>query len=63
VRPLALVGDVPSPLDPPPGCRFESRCPMAMDVCRQVDPVLTEVEPEHWVACHLYPVSLPFPRG
>ena len=55
VRPPALAGDVPSPLDPPIGCRFASRCPMVMDVCRQVDPVLTEVEPEHWAACHLYP--------
>lgn len=57
VRPPALAGDVPSPLNPRPGCRFASRCPMVMDVCRQVDPVLTEVEPEHWVACHLYPGS------
>ncbi|HSB68334.1 MAG TPA: oligopeptide/dipeptide ABC transporter ATP-binding protein [Candidatus Methylomirabilis sp.] len=55
VRPLLLQGDVPSPLDPPPRCRFESRCPSAMDICRQVDPDLTQVEPEHWVACHLYP--------
>ncbi len=55
-RPPALIGDVPNPLEPLPGCRFESRCPMAMDICRQVDPVLTEVEPEHWVACHLYPI-------
>jgi oligopeptide/dipeptide ABC transporter ATP-binding protein len=57
VRPPALAGDVPNPLEPPTGCRFESRCPMAMNLCRQVDPVLTEVEPEHWVACHLYPRS------
>ena len=55
VRPPALAGDVPSPLDPPIGCRFASRCPRVMDVCRQVDPVLIEVEPEHWAACHLYP--------
>ncbi len=55
-RSPALIGDVPNPLGPPPGCRFESRCPMAMDICRKVDPVLTEVEPEHWAACHLYPI-------
>ena len=54
-RPPALTGDVPSPVDPPVGCRFATRCPMAMEVCRQADPVLTEVDPEHWVACHLYP--------
>ena len=56
LRPPALAGDIPSPVDPPSGCRFASRCPMTMDVCRQVDPLLTEVEPEHWVACHLYPM-------
>ena len=57
LRPPALAGDVPSPVDPPTGCRFASRCPKAMTVCRNVDPVFTEIEPEHWVACHLYPVS------
>ena len=57
LRPPALAGDVPSPVDPPTGCRFASRCPRAMTVCRNVDPVFTEIEPEHWVACHLYPVS------
>ena len=56
LRPPALAGDVPSPVDPPIGCRFASRCPKAMTVCRNVDPVFTEIEPEHWVACHLYPV-------
>jgi len=55
VRAPALAGDVPSPLDMPPGCRFASRCPKVMAVCRDVDPVLSELEPEHWVACHLYP--------
>ena len=57
LRPPALAGDVPSPVDPPTGCRFASRCPRAMTVCRNVDPVFTEIEPEHWVACHLHPVS------
>jgi oligopeptide transport system ATP-binding protein len=56
-RPAALAGDVPSPVDPPVGCRFASRCPKVMDVCRQADPVFAAVEPEHWVACHLYPRS------
>jgi oligopeptide/dipeptide ABC transporter ATP-binding protein len=55
VRPLVLVGDVPSPIDPPLRCRFESRCPHRMEICRRVDPPLVEVEPERWVACHLYP--------
>jgi oligopeptide/dipeptide ABC transporter ATP-binding protein len=59
VRPPTLAGDVPSPLDPPAGCRFASRCPMTMKVCRQVDPVLTQIGPEHWVACHLYPSTAP----
>ena len=59
LRPPALLGDVPSPVDPPPGCRFASRCPKVMAVCRQADPVLAEAGPEHWVACHLYPQSSP----
>jgi oligopeptide/dipeptide ABC transporter ATP-binding protein len=55
VRPPALPGDVPSPLDPAPGCPFASRCPRVMDDCLRVNPQFTAVEPEHWVACHLYP--------
>jgi oligopeptide transport system ATP-binding protein len=49
-----LTGEVPSALNPPPGCRFNTRCPMAMDVCRQVDPALTELGSGRSVACHLH---------
>jgi oligopeptide transport system ATP-binding protein len=53
---LVLEGDVPSPANPPPGCHFCTRCPAVMDVCKSVEPPLREVEPRHWVACHLYQV-------
>jgi oligopeptide/dipeptide ABC transporter ATP-binding protein len=55
----ALSGDVPSAIDPPAGCRFASRCPMAMPVCRDIDPLLAEATGGHWVACHLFPQSTP----
>ena len=48
-----LEGDVPSPMNPPPGCRFHPRCPIAVEHCSQVDPEWREVAPNHWVACHL----------
>ena len=51
---LELEGDIPSPIDPPPGCRFAGRCRMACDRCRQESPALRELEPGHFVACHLY---------
>jgi oligopeptide transport system ATP-binding protein len=51
---LNLVGEVPSPIDPPPGCRFASRCPEAMEVCKKEDPVLKEVSDGHFVACFLH---------
>jgi oligopeptide/dipeptide ABC transporter ATP-binding protein len=47
-----LRGDVPSPIAPPPGCRFHTRCPYAEDVCSSQEPGLHEVRPDHFVACH-----------
>ncbi len=48
-----LEGEVPSPIDPPPGCRFHSRCPYAADRCAREAPVLREIAPGHSVACHI----------
>ncbi len=50
---MILPGDVPSPLNPPKGCRFHPRCPFAMEVCSQREPPLVEVKPDHWAACWL----------
>jgi oligopeptide/dipeptide ABC transporter ATP-binding protein len=50
---IVLQGDVPSPVKPPPGCHFHTRCPYAIDRCRVEDPKLREVKPGQLVACHL----------
>jgi oligopeptide transport system ATP-binding protein len=51
---VILTGDIPSPTNPPQGCVFHTRCPYAMDVCKQVRPPFRDVGNSHQVACHLY---------
>ncbi len=50
---IILAGDVPSPANPPPGCRFHTRCPLAREICSKEEPPLTDRGNEHFVACHV----------
>ncbi len=54
---IILTGDVPSPINPPSGCHFHTRCPYAMEVCKQIEPQFVDQGGGHYVACHLYPNS------
>jgi len=51
---ILLQGEVPSPVEPPPGCRFHTRCPRVMKICNREPPTLRQLEENHFVACHLY---------
>ena len=62
-----LEGEIPSPINPPKGCKFSTRCPYVMPICQQEIPILKEVETDHYVACHLVdqklekgPIQLPY---
>jgi len=52
MKPVVLRGEIPNPANPPPGCRFHTRCPYVEDICKTDQPAWQEIEPEHFVACH-----------
>jgi oligopeptide/dipeptide ABC transporter ATP-binding protein len=58
---VILAGDVPSPINPPSVCHFHTRCPDVTARCRHDAPILREVRPKHWAACHLHDDGVRFP--
>jgi oligopeptide/dipeptide ABC transporter ATP-binding protein len=62
-RRVILKGDVPSPINPPSGCHFHTRCLYATERCRVEAPTLREIVPGHWASCHLHETGVKFPLG
>ncbi len=60
---IILKGDIPTPINPPSGCRFRTRCPHAFERCAKEEPALREVQPDHWAACHLIDDQGRLPAG
>lgn len=55
---ILLKGEIPSPINPPSGCRFRTRCPSVMGICGEIEPPLMQIEPNHFAACHLLSVAV-----
>jgi oligopeptide/dipeptide ABC transporter ATP-binding protein len=60
-RRVILQGEVPSPANPPKGCVFHTRCPVAIPLCGEIEPVYREARPGHFVACHLVDPDIDYP--
>jgi oligopeptide/dipeptide ABC transporter ATP-binding protein len=52
-----LTGDLPSPVAPPPGCPFQTRCPKVQNICRAEIPPVRQISPNHFASCHVLPVT------
>jgi peptide/nickel transport system ATP-binding protein len=60
--PMSVIGELPSPINPPSGCRFRTRCPRADARCAAEEPQIQSVGDDHWVACH-HPYTEPLDAG